>query len=111
MKQRQHRRDVRKRMAKAPDLWTRERLMHLGLQWSRRELKALANRQWPRMEFKMAHIRMMDPSQIIGRTFRRADMPGHIIVTDTYALMPYQQAICDALVKGEGWVEVGVKST
>lgn len=54
MKQRKHRRDVRKRMAKAPDLWTRERLMQLGVQWTRRERLALAKRKAAPLVFNMA---------------------------------------------------------
>lgn len=56
MKQRQHRRAVQRRMAAAPDQWTRERLMYLGFQWSKRDLRALAKRKAVPLEFNRIEL-------------------------------------------------------
>jgi hypothetical protein len=53
MKLRQHRRSVQRRMAAAPDHWTRERLLYLGHQWTRRDLRALAKKKAPALVFNV----------------------------------------------------------
>ena len=83
MKQHRRRKSIQRRIAGAPSPWELDRAFCSGYRWTKKDLRAMAAKPAPRLEFNQIH--MIGPETIVRRTIGPTDDPNVFQIIEYHA--------------------------